>query len=136
MVVISHTIPVVLPANLLISFLFAFGFGIAFRTANNQKEPNDVDTLWVRAGIVLIGAVSVYVGYQLFCNVPQENRRLTNIVAGALLAVLGLGIMVMEIRAMGANEQAHRRLHRSRSTEVGSYDQPVLHRTNSFERIA
>jgi len=95
-----------------------------------------VDTLWVRAGIALIGAVSIYLGYKLFCDVPQENRRLTNFVAGALLAVLGLGIVLTEIRAMGATEQAHRRLHRSRSTEVGSYDQPVLHRTKAVERIA
>lgn len=95
-----------------------------------------MDTLWVRAGIVLIGAVSIYLGYQLFCDVPHENRRLRNFVAGALLAVLGLGIVLMEVRAMGATEQAHRRLHRSRSTEVGSYDRPVLRRAHSLERIA
>lgn len=94
-----------------------------------------MDTLWVRAGIAVIGAVSVYLGYKLFCDIPQESRRLTNFIAGALLAVLGLGILLTEIRAMGATEEAHHRLHRSRSTEVGSYDKPVLHRTSVPERI-
>jgi len=92
---------------------------------------------WMELGMAFIGFVSIYLGYKLFCDGTHESRRLTSFVAGALLAIFGLGILLAEVRGIGpAAHEARHRLQRSRSTEEGSFHAPG-HRVvmKSAERI-
>jgi len=61
-----------------------------------------VDVAWirdfVRVAIGVAGALSIYRGYRLFC---RPNARLMNGILGALLAVMGMGILTAEIRGIG-----------------------------------
>jgi hypothetical protein len=83
---------------------------------------------WVRAAMAVAGVLSIYLGYRLFCNIAAQRtlRRsilLTNMASGALLALFGLGILVADVRAVGAIA------HRSESSwEKKSSQQPKLNR--------
>jgi hypothetical protein len=101
-----------------------------------------MDATWLKLAMMAIGGVSLYMGYRLFCDAPQvsEERRsivLRNFVAGALLALLGLGILFHEARAFAAqSHEAHRGFNRTRPTEEGSFETPRLHRETAVRRIA
>jgi len=85
---------------------------------------------WMRLGIAAVGCISIYLGYKLFCDGTQEGKRLTTFVAGALLAIFGLGIVLAEFREIGSGgREAHHRMQRSRSTEEGSFSTPARHLT-------
>lgn len=92
---------------------------------------------WMRLGMAAVGCISIYLGYKLFCDGTQESRRLTTFVAGALLAIFGLGLVLAEVRGIGsAGHEARHRLQHSRSTEEGSFATPARHlRIRSAERI-
>ena len=92
---------------------------------------------WISLGMALIGCISIYLGYKLFCDGTHGNRSLTAFVAGALLAVFGLGILLSEIRGIEApRQQAHRRFRSSRATEEGSFHAPERHVVmNTTERF-
>jgi len=92
---------------------------------------------WMRLGMAFVGFVSIYLGYKLFCDGTQEGRRLTTFVAGALLAIFGLGVVLAEVREIrSVGREARHRMQRSRSTEEGSFSTPVQHLTiRSADRI-
>ena len=50
-------------------------------------------TNWLAIGI---GLISMFLGYRLFCG--KRSVLLTNLVAGALLALIGMGLTVAGIR--------------------------------------
>ena len=91
--------------------------------------------------MAFIGLACILTGYRLFCNLPAINgemrnghpRRarlttvlLTNVVPGALLALLGAGLLTTEIRGLFSHEpQIQRRqpvqgtsLHRANATRL------------------
>jgi hypothetical protein len=54
--------------------------------------------------LFFLGALSLFLGYRLFCDV--RSRTLTSLASGALLAILGMGILIADLnnaRATGAN---------------------------------
>jgi hypothetical protein len=50
--------------------------------------------------------MSIFLGYRLFCSIGGESRRwsllVTNLAAGALLALFGVGILIADIRGIAA----------------------------------
>jgi hypothetical protein len=55
----------------------------------------------MRVAIALTGALSLFLGYRLFCD--QRTARgalLTNLLSGALLAIFGLGILIADFRGV------------------------------------
>ena len=48
---------------------------------------------------ILFGILSLFLGYRLFCDV--RSRSITSLAAGALLALLGVGILIADARSMG-----------------------------------
>jgi hypothetical protein len=107
-----------------------------------------MDTTWLRLTMMAIGGVSLYMGYRLFCDAPRvsadavrgfavRNAMLRNFVAGALLAVFGLGILFTEARAFaGQSKEAHRGWNRNRPAQQGSYEAPRLHHETTVQRFA
>ncbi len=102
-----------------------------------------METTWLRLAIMAIGGVSLYTGYRLFCDTPQVSEHrlrvvvLRNFVAGALLAVLGLGILFTEARAFAAqSHEARRSWNRKKPAQQGSFEAPRLHREIAVQRIA
>ena len=102
-----------------------------------------MDATWLRLAMMAIGGVSLYIGYRLFCDAPQVSEErvrgvvLRNFVAGALLAVFGLGVLFTEARAFAAqSREAHHGWNRNRPAEQGSYQTPRLHREEAVQRIA
>ena len=97
----------------------------------------------LKLAMMAIGGVSLYVGYRLFCDTPPLSEArvrsivLRNFVAGALLAVLGLGILFTEARAFAAQSHAaHRQSNRHHPAEEGSFQTPRLHHETALQRIA
>jgi hypothetical protein len=50
--------------------------------------------------LFLLGPLSLFLGYRLFCDI--RNRTLTSLASGALLAIFGMGILIADIRNVGA----------------------------------
>ena len=79
--------------------------------------------VWVRVALALVGAVSIYLGYRLFCDLSPKNR-LTHLFVGALLAIFGLGILFADSRSVRTAMQDSRRLVRKHSAQQGSFEAP------------
>ncbi len=93
-----------------------------------------MEAIWLRLAIAAIGAVSLYFGYRLFCDVPQ--RRFSNLAAGALLAIAGLGILFVEARGISATGSHRHHGWSNKPAEQGSFDAPRLHPARVIERFA
>jgi hypothetical protein len=72
----------------------------------------------LRLIIALIGILSIYLGYRLFCG-RSVQRTLTNLASGALLALFGMGTLVADVRGY---------------TAPGRLDQPEWQRKSSQHR--
>ena len=95
----------------------------------------------LKIAMMAIGGISLYIGYRLFCDTPRVSQArahsvvLRNFVAGALLAVVGLGILFTAARSLAAqNHEAHRRWNRPKPAQQGSYETPRLHRERVVQR--
>jgi hypothetical protein len=102
-----------------------------------------MDTTWLRLAVMAIGGMSLYLGYRLFCDAPHFNPAATrvsvvrNFLTGALLALLGLGILFTGARSWAAQHQpTHRGSNHNRPAEQGSYETPRIHREMSVKRMA
>jgi hypothetical protein len=102
-----------------------------------------MDATWLRLMMMALGGLSLLVGYRLFCEAPlvtPEGTRATvlrNFVAGALLAVFGLGILFVEARALSARtHETHRGWNRNKSAEQGSYETPRIRRNTPVQWMA
>jgi hypothetical protein len=62
---------------------------------------NQVDMLMAFAG-----ALSIYLGYRLFCDSAYQKSRVRHLVSGALLAIFGLAILIADVRSVRTS--AHR----------------------------
>jgi sulfite exporter TauE/SafE len=121
--------------KLLISRMFFIGWRIAFNGRTNARRLATMDTIWMRLAMAALGAVSLYLGYKLFCDLSQENRRVSNLVAGALLAVFGLGLLFAQARGIAATaKHPSQRWTESKPAEQGSWTAPTLHRVHWVER--
>jgi len=96
-----------------------------------------MDIIWVRFVVAGIGAVSLYLGYKLFCDVSQQTRRVSSLTAGALLALFGLGLLFAEARGIAATtNHSHAGRYDNRPAEQGSYAAPRLHHPAWVERTS
>jgi hypothetical protein len=95
---------------------------------------NQVDIL-----MAVAGALSIYLGYGLFCDSAYQKSRVRHLVSGALLAILGLGILiagVRELRSARPDSRAARYQYRRKSTKEGSFERPAVNRrTSASERL-
>ena len=80
---------------------------------------------WFAIGI---GLVSMSFGYRLFCG--KRSVLLTNLAAGALLALLGMGLAVLGIR--GATATSH---HRNPDWQRPSSEQKIHKSIRGVERF-
>jgi hypothetical protein len=112
----------------LILFVSAVGSAIAL-SGKVIRSQNDVDITqaWVRVAIAAIGALSVYLGYRLFCD--RRPVLLTNLISGALLAMFGLGILVADARSLRPSDpDSHHSRRQRKATEEGSFRAPRLNK--------
>ena len=87
-------------------------------------------TEWLRAFIALIGMLSLYMGYRLFCDVSEARRKrsvlATHVISGVLLALFGVGILVADARGFTKQSPAVRALWQNKPARHGSLEAPVL----------
>jgi hypothetical protein len=82
---------------------------------------------WVRAALAVAGALSIYLGYRLFCGLSYRNSwsiLLTNLASGALLAIFGLGILIAGVRGIPASTRGSRPAWQKKSAEERSFGTP------------
>ena len=88
--------------------------------------------------MAVVGALSIYLGYRLFCDSAYRKNRLRHLVSGALLAVLGVGVLIADVRSVRtARTDSQVASHRAKSTKEGSFATPKINkRTSVPERLA
>ena len=90
---------------------------------------------WVRALAAVVGALSIYIGYRLFCDSIYLQRRstlFTNLAGGALLALFGFGVLYADIRSIRTSTQEPRPAWQRKSAEQGSTGSPNLRKRASI----
>lgn len=80
----------------------------------------------VRAATAVIGVLSVYCGYKLFCEIPFARRRSSFLIhglSGALLALFGMALLIADIHSvsMSTATQTRARIHQTKPAEAGSF---------------
>jgi len=79
--------------------------------------------------MAIAGALSIYLGYKLFCDCAYQKSRIRHLTSGALLALFGLGILMAEARHIRTSAaDSHTARQRKKSTEEGSFEAPRLHK--------
>ncbi len=88
--------------------------------------------------MAIAGALSIYLGYRLFCDSAYAQSRVRHLVSGALLAVFGLGILIADVRGIRTGRpDSHAAWHKAKSTKEGSFETPKSNkRTRVAERLA
>ena len=76
--------------------------------------------------MAVIGTLSIYLGYRLFCDSAYQRSRFRHLASGALLAVLGLGILIADVRGISAAAQGSAPALRKKSTAEGSFQAPKV----------
>ena len=62
-----------------------------------------------------LGALSLFLGYRLFCDI--HSRTLTSLASGALLALFGMGILIADIRSLSATSSGSHPAWQRKSAE-------------------
>ena len=76
--------------------------------------------------MAVIGALSIYLGYRLFCDSAYQRSRFRHLASGALLAVLGLGILIADVRGISATSHGSAPALQKKSTAEGSFQTPKV----------
>jgi hypothetical protein len=78
--------------------------------------------------LAIAGALSIYLGYRLFCDCAHQQSRFRHLMSGALLAVFGLGLLIADIHtARAAAHRSHSAWHRN-AAEERSFEPPKINR--------
>lgn len=89
----------------------------------------------LRVIIALIGILSIYLGYRLFCG-RSAQRTLTNFTAGALLALFGMAILVTGVRGYAEPARADRPEWQRNSSQHELFEpEKVRKSVNSADRF-
>ena len=86
---------------------------------------------WMRLAAAITGALGIFLGYRLFCDSSLHKSRtglLTNLASGALLALLGLGILIADFRGFQTGATASHPAWQKKSTSEGVFGTPSLKR--------
>lgn len=75
------------------------------------------------------GAVSIYCGYKLFCEIPFGRSRASGVInglSGAALALFGMALLVGDVRGIQAGpvDSYRHNLQTTRPAEAGSFAAP------------
>ncbi len=86
---------------------------------------------FVRGAIAAGGAVSIYCGYKLFCEIPYRRSRTTSVLnglSGAVLALFGMGILSLDVQSIWRNpsSQSQQTVHHTTPAEAGSFTNPRM----------
>jgi len=93
--------------------------------------------IWVRLAVAVGGALSVYLGYKFFCDLPFRRAKtvrailLINLSFGALLATFGAGLLIADFRGMQRDAyrpQDSQVIRRKSPAREGSFTQPTADR--------
>jgi hypothetical protein len=74
------------------------------------------------------GALSIYLGYRLFCDCAYQQSRGRHLVSGALLAVFGLGILIADVESLRSAAHHSHSAWQKKATEEGSFEPPNLNK--------
>jgi hypothetical protein len=78
--------------------------------------------------MAVIGILSIYLGYRLFCDSAYQRSRFRHLASGALLAVLGLGILIADVRSLRSADRGSAPAVQKKSTAEGSFQTPKLNK--------
>jgi hypothetical protein len=81
--------------------------------------------------MAVAGALSIYLGYRLFCDCAYQKSRVRHLVSGALLAIFGLGILIADIHALREAAHHSRSAWQKKATEEGSFEPPKLNKSRN-----
>jgi hypothetical protein len=57
--------------------------------------------MWLRIAPIVVSALSIFLGYRLFCDVSgRRSGVFTSLASGALLALFGMGILIADFRGI------------------------------------
>jgi hypothetical protein len=76
--------------------------------------------------MAVAGALSIYLGYRLFCDCAYQKSRMRHLVSGAFLAVFGVGILIADVHAVRTAAHHSRSAQHKNATEEGSFEPPQL----------
>lgn len=90
----------------------------------------------VRAAAGVVGLLSVYCGYKLFCEMPFAKNRPMHLIhglSGALLALFGMALLIAGIHNISAPvaQQSRATAHHSAPAEAGSFTPHANHQHSS-----
>jgi hypothetical protein len=87
--------------------------------------------------MAVAGALSIYLGYRLFCDSAYQESRVRHLVSGALLAVFGLGILIADFRDLRTTRpESQAARYKRKSTKEGSFERPAINRrARASERL-
>ena len=57
--------------------------------------------MWLTIAPIFVGALSIFLGYRLFCDVSgRRSGVFTSLASGALLALFGMGLLIADFRGI------------------------------------
>ena len=72
-----------------------------------------------RIAIAIVGALSIYWGYRLFC---KPSAQWLNAISGALLTIFGMGVLTADVRGIGRPPASHAApLHHTKPVGTGRH---------------
>lgn len=81
--------------------------------------------------MAVAGAVSLYLGYRLFCDCAYQKSRVRHLVSGALLAVFGLGLLIADIHVVRVAAHHSHSARQKNAAEEGSFEPPKLNKSRN-----
>ncbi len=82
---------------------------------------------WLRILMVAVGALSIFLGYRLFCDVSgRRSGMLTSLTSGALLALFGVGLLIVDFRGMARPVGDSKPAWQKKSSGAPRVDQTVV----------
>lgn len=92
----------------------------------------------VRAAAGVVGVLSVYCGYRLFCEIPSARNRAMNVIhglSGALLALFGVALLIANVHSVTrhATPRSRATIQHTRPAEAGSFTPHLSHERSSSD---
>ena len=76
-----------------------------------------------RIAIAVVGALSIYWGYRLFC---KPGAQWINAISGALLTIFGMGVLAADVRGIGRAPASYATpLHQTKPVGTGRHKPSV-----------
>lgn len=94
----------------------------------------------LRMVIALVGILSIFLGYRLFCGISgvRTGRRstvMTNLASGALLALFGMGMLVADVRGFAPAKPSQPEWQRKSAQHESFQHEKILKPSSSLNRF-